>query len=36
MQDWDIPEDLLPITICNEAALRSGLTSDHLGWALDC
>ena len=33
MQDWDIPEDLLPLTICNEAALRAGLTSDHLGWA---
>lgn len=36
MQDWDVPEDLLPLTICNEAALRAGLTSDHLGWAEAC
>lgn len=33
MQDWDIPDSLLPLTICNEAAARSGLTSDHLGCA---
>ena len=25
LQDWDIPEHLLPLTICNEAALRSGI-----------
>jgi hypothetical protein len=36
MQDWDIPEDLLPLTICNEASLRSGFTSDHLGYAEAC
>lgn len=36
LQDWDIPEHLLPLTICNEAALRSGLTSDHLGCAAPC
>ena len=31
MQDWDIPDELLPLTICNEEALRSGLNSDNLG-----
>lgn len=36
MQDWDIPEDLLPLTICNEAAMRAGVTSDHLGGADGC
>ena len=36
MQDWDIPEDLLPLTICNEAAMRAGLTSDFMGCAEGC
>ena len=36
LQDWDIPEHLLPLTICNEAALRSGITSDHLGGTAPC
>ena len=33
MQDWDIPEDMLPLTISNEAAMRAGHTSDLMGCA---
>lgn len=29
--DWDVPTELLPLTISNEAAQLAGLDSDHLG-----
>lgn len=31
--EWDVPEDLLPLTISNEAALLAGLDSDRVGSA---
>jgi hypothetical protein len=36
MQDWDVPEGLLPTAISNEACMLSGLDSDHIGgWNWD-
>ena len=32
-QDWDVPEELLPLTISNEAAMLCGLESDRMGCA---
>ena len=32
-QDWDGPDDLLPLTIVDEAALLAGLDSDRMGSA---
>lgn len=32
-QDWDVPEELLPLTIRNEACLLAGLDSDRIGGA---
>ena len=29
--DWDLPDELLPLTITNEAAALAGLDSDRLG-----
>lgn len=29
--DWDLPTELLPLTISNEAAILARLDSDHLG-----
>ena len=29
--DWDLPDELLPLTITNEAGLLAGLDSDRLG-----
>jgi len=30
-QDWDVPEELLILTISNEAAMLWGLDSDRMG-----
>jgi hypothetical protein len=30
--DMDTPQDLMPLTICNEAAMRAGFTSDSMEW----
>ncbi len=32
-QDWDVPNDLLPMTITNEASMLAGLDSDRMGCA---
>ena len=32
-QDWDVPPELLPLTIADEAALLAGLDSDRRGSA---
>jgi len=32
LQDWDLPANLLPLTVCQEAALHSGLESDRIGF----
>jgi hypothetical protein len=33
VEDWDLPPELLPLTIANEAALLAGLDSDRMGSA---
>ncbi|WIT12910.1 hypothetical protein PFX98_04690 [Paucibacter sediminis] len=32
-QDWDLPNDLLPLVIISEAALLSGHEAGHMGHA---
>lgn len=31
MQDYDVPPEMLPLTIRNEACLLAGLDSDRIG-----
>lgn len=31
--DWEVPDDLLPLTLTNEAARLAGLESDRMGCA---
>lgn len=31
LQDWDISQEMLPLTIQNEACLLAGLDSDRMG-----
>ena len=32
-QDWDLPNELLPLVIANEANLLSGFEAGHMGHA---